>query len=78
MQKTMAPKRKPKLRKSQRIKEKSGQNCQILNNDGVICLSGILTNQENDIHKTYSKEFTFVDISEKDGWISIIGQKKSM
>ena len=58
--------------------ELSNHFCQILNNDGVICLSGILTNQENDIHKTYSKEFTFVDISEKDGWISIIGQKKSM
>ena len=58
--------------------ELSNHFCQILNTDGVICLSGILTNQENDIHKTYSKEFTFVDISEKDGWISIIGQKKSM
>ena len=58
--------------------ELSNHFCQILNNDGVICLSGILTNQENDIHKTYSREFTFVDISEKDGWISIIGQKKSM
>ena len=58
--------------------ELSNHFCQILNNDGVICLSGILTNQENDIYKTYSKEFTFVDISEKDGWISIIGQKKSM
>ena len=58
--------------------ELSNHFCQILNNDGVICLSGILTNQENDIHRTYSKEFTFVDISEKDGWISIIGQKKSM
>lgn len=58
--------------------ELSNHFFQILNNDGVICLSGILTNQENDIYKTYSKEFTFVDISEKDGWISIIGQKKSM
>ena len=58
--------------------ELSNHFCQILNTDGVICLSGILTNQENDIHKTYSKEFTFVDISEKDGWLSIIGQKKSM
>ena len=46
-----------------------------LNQDGVICLSGILESQINLLKDAYSKYFNLSEIKIKDGWVMISGIK---
>ena len=46
-----------------------------LNQDGVICLSGILESQINLLKDAYSKYFNLSEIKIKDGWVMMSGIK---
>ncbi len=44
--------------------------------DGLICLSGILSAQAEDVKQAYSSFIDFEPIKCKDGWVCITGRKK--
>lgn len=45
---------------------------------GHLCLSGILASQHADILDTYKNWFDHLEVSEKDGWLRVTGQRKAI
>ncbi|MCP4598294.1 50S ribosomal protein L11 methyltransferase [Neptuniibacter sp.] len=48
----------------------------LVKSGGSICLSGLLSPQEQEIREAYSQYFELDNVSEKDGWIRITGTKR--
>lgn len=49
----------------------------LIKNGGTLCLSGILKVQQQSITEAYQDALDIHHIGEKDGWICIVGQKKT-
>jgi len=49
----------------------------LIKDNGRLCLSGLLSPQENEIREAYSTWFDLDPIAEKEGWIRVTGTKRS-